>query len=71
MGRRPTGRPGLPSRTSPHGRWLGAGAAPNDRGHLGGWVVNSQGIKPGNRMPPVEVDAEDLPDLLTYLQSLE
>jgi cytochrome c oxidase subunit 2 len=52
-------------------RWLGAGAAPNDRGHLGGWIVNSQGLKPGNHMPPVEVEADDLSDMLTYLQSLE
>ena len=50
---------------------LGAGVAPNDRGHLGGWVVNSQGLKPGNEMPPTEVNAEDLPSLLTYLESLE
>jgi cytochrome c oxidase subunit 2 len=50
---------------------LGAGAAPNDRGHLGGWVVNSQSLKPGNLMPPVEVDARQLPELLTYLESLE
>lgn len=50
---------------------LGAGVAPNDRGHLGGWVVNSQTLKPGNPMPPVEVDASELSDLLTYLQSLE
>ncbi|MBW3603496.1 MAG: cytochrome c oxidase subunit II [Actinobacteria bacterium] len=52
-------------------RWLGAGAAPNDRGHLGGWVVNPQSIKPGSTMPPVELDAEDLPVLLDYLESLE
>lgn len=52
-------------------RWLGAGAAPNDRGHLSGWVVNAQSLKPGNLMPPVEVPAERLPDLVTYLQSLE
>ncbi|CAN5258803.1 cytochrome c oxidase subunit II [soil metagenome] len=50
---------------------LGAGVAPNDRGHLGGWVVNSQALKPGNLMPPVEVDARQLPELLTYLESLE
>ncbi len=50
---------------------LGAGAAPNDRGHLGGWVVNAQNLKPGNHMPPVEVEAADLPDLLAYLESLE
>lgn len=52
-------------------RWLGAGAAPNDRGHLGGWVVNSQALKPGNAMPPVEIDGDDLSNLLIYLESLE
>jgi cytochrome c oxidase subunit 2 len=53
-------------------RWsIGAGAAPNDPGHLGGWIVNSQTIKPGNAMPPQPVSAQDLPDLLAYLQSLK
>ncbi|HEX6257674.1 MAG TPA: cytochrome c oxidase subunit II [Euzebyales bacterium] len=52
-------------------RWLGAGAAPNDRGHLAGWIVNAQTLKPGNAMPPMEIDAEDLSALLDYLQSLE
>jgi cytochrome c oxidase subunit 2 len=50
---------------------LGAGAAPNDRGHLGGWVVNSQALKPGNPMPPIEIEAGQLSNLLTYLESLE
>lgn len=50
---------------------LGAGVAPNDRGHLGGWVVNAQNLKPGNEMPPVEISGERLPDLLDYLESLE
>ena len=50
---------------------LGAGAAPNDRGHLAAWVVNSQAIKPGNPMPPIEIDAGQLSDLVTYLESLE
>ena len=50
---------------------LGAGAAPNDRGHLGGWTVNSQSLKPGNPMPPIPVEADALLDLLTYLESLE
>lgn len=50
---------------------LGAGAAPNDRGHLAGWVVNSQALKPGNPMPPIEIEASELSDLLTYLESLE
>jgi cytochrome c oxidase subunit 2 len=50
---------------------LGAAAVPNTRGHLGGWVVNSQSIKPGNKMPPQKVSADDLPALLTYLEGLE
>ncbi|MDG6110203.1 cytochrome c oxidase subunit II [Dactylosporangium aurantiacum] len=60
-----------PDLTNLASRWsVGAGAAPNDRGHLGGWVVNSQTIKPGNRMPPQPVAAQELPDLLDYLQTL-
>jgi cytochrome c oxidase subunit 2 len=61
-----------PDLTTVGSRWsIGAGAAPNDAGHLGGWVVNSQTIKPGNAMPPQPVSAQDLPDLLAYLQSLK
>jgi cytochrome c oxidase subunit 2 len=46
------------------------GAAPNDTGHLGGWIANSQTIKPGNAMPPQPVPAADLPALIAYLQTL-
>ena len=61
-----------PDLTTIGSRWsIGAGAAPNDTGHLGGWIVNSQTIKPGNAMPPQPVSAQDLPDLLAYLQSLK
>ncbi|NES16917.1 cytochrome c oxidase subunit II [Micromonospora sp. PPF5-17] len=53
-------------------RWsIGAGAVPNDGGHLGGWIANSQTVKPGNYMPPQPVDAGRLPDLIAYLQSLK
>ena len=44
---------------------------PNSRGHLSGWVVDSQAIKPGNRMPPMSISPEDLQALLDYLQSLK
>jgi cytochrome c oxidase subunit II len=49
---------------------LAAGTLPNTRDHLGEWVLNSQSIKPGNRMPPNPLPQEDLQDLLTYLRSL-
>ncbi|MEX2536402.1 MAG: cytochrome c oxidase subunit II [Trueperaceae bacterium] len=50
---------------------LGAGTVANNRGNLGGWIVNSQAIKPGNRMPPMYLESEDLQVLLAYLESLE
>lgn len=52
-------------------RTLGAGILPNTRGHLGGWIVNAQSVKPGNRMPPTVVRSEDLNALLAYLESLK
>ena len=49
---------------------LGAGSIANNRGNLSGWIVNSQAIKPGNRMPPMYLEADDLQALLAYLESL-
>ena len=49
---------------------LAAGTLPNTRGHLGGWVANSQSIKPGNRMPPNALAPGDLQAVLTYVRSL-
>jgi cytochrome c oxidase subunit 2 len=49
---------------------LAAGAMPNNRGHLAGWIANSQSIKPGNRMPPNALTADDLQAVLAYVQSL-
>ncbi|CAN5809740.1 cytochrome c oxidase subunit II [soil metagenome] len=51
-------------------RTLGAGTVPNRRGNLAGWVVDPQGIKPGNLMPPTPLDGEELNRLLQYLESL-
>jgi cytochrome c oxidase subunit II len=50
---------------------IGAGTLENTRGNLAGWVVDSQKIKPGNRMPPNNIDPQDLQALLDYLQSLK
>jgi cytochrome c oxidase subunit II len=52
-------------------RTIGAGILPNTRGNLGGWIVNSQTVKPGNRMPPQPLTAEELQALLAYLDSLK
>jgi cytochrome c oxidase subunit 2 len=51
-------------------RTIAAGTLPNTRGHLAGWIVDPQGIKPGVRMPANQLDPRDLHALLTYLESL-
>lgn len=50
---------------------LGAGVLPNTPGNLAGWIIDSQAIKPGNRMPPMYIEGEDLQALLAYMATLE
>ena len=52
-------------------RTLGAGTLPNERGHLGGWITDPQATKPGNLMPPTPLSAQELLDLIDYLEGLE
>ena len=56
----------LASRTT-----IAAGTLPNTRGNLGGWIVDSQGVKPGNYMPPTNIPSEQIQPLLDYLGSLK
>lgn len=51
-------------------RTLAAGAVPNTRGHLGGWITHPQAIKPGSLMPNIHLSAEELRALLAYLETL-
>jgi cytochrome c oxidase subunit 2 len=51
-------------------RTIAACAAPNTAGHLAGWVLDPQRIKPGAKMPANRMNAEDLLNLLAYLRSL-
>jgi cytochrome c oxidase subunit 2 len=50
---------------------IAAGSLPNSMGHLGGWVVDPQGIKPGVIMPQQNLSADDLQAVLEYLESLK
>jgi cytochrome c oxidase subunit 2 len=50
---------------------IAAGTLPNTREHLAQWIVNSQSVKPGNRMPPIPVAGNELNALLDYVQSLK
>lgn len=51
-------------------RTLAAATVPNNRGWLGGWVMDPQSIKPGSRMPSNDMRPDELQALLAYLQSL-
>jgi cytochrome c oxidase subunit 2 len=50
---------------------IAAGTLPNTRDNLTKWILDSQAIKPGNRMPPNSLNSDDLGALLDYLQSLQ
>jgi cytochrome c oxidase subunit 2 len=50
---------------------IGAGTVPNTRDNLGGWIIDAQSIKPGSRMPPVQLDPKELQALIAYLESLK
>lgn len=51
---------------------LGAGILPNNQGTMAGWIADSQGLKPGNRMPSYPVlTGQELRDAAAYLDSLK
>ena len=51
-------------------RTIAAATLPNTPGYLAGWIADSQRLKPGNHMPPNLLPADDLLDLVSYLESL-
>lgn len=50
---------------------IAAGTLENTVGNLEAWISDPQAIKPGAKMPPTALDAEQLQALVAYLQSLE
>lgn len=52
-------------------RSIGAGTYPMTRGHLYGWVADPQAAKPGNRMPVVGLEPNELHAVVAYLESLK
>ena len=51
-------------------RSIGAGTLPHTRENLAVWIANSQAVKPGNRMPPMPLPADDFRALLDYMETL-
>lgn len=50
---------------------IAAGKIPNTRGHLAGWILDPQRIKPGVLMPPNQLKSDELHALISYLESLK
>lgn len=51
-------------------RTIAAGTLPNTRGHLAGWILDPQRIKPGSHMPSTRLAPGELHALLAYLETL-
>jgi len=49
---------------------LAAGVLPNTRGNLGGWITDTQNVKPGALMPATRMPPQDLHALLDFLETL-
>jgi cytochrome c oxidase subunit II len=52
-------------------RSLAAGALQNNPDNMRSWLANPQAIKPGNRMPIVALEGEQLDALVAYLETLQ
>jgi cytochrome c oxidase subunit 2 len=50
---------------------IAAATLPNTPGNRAGWIADSQGIKPGNHMPPNPLNPRDFQALLAYPGSLQ
>lgn len=50
---------------------VGAGTLSNTLEHIQRWIRDPQVIKPGTRMPPIEINDNDLWALTAYLESLK
>jgi cytochrome c oxidase subunit II len=49
---------------------IAAATIPNRKGYLGGWILDPQHVKPGNKMPALELTGPDFKALLDYLETL-
>jgi cytochrome c oxidase subunit 2 len=49
---------------------LAAGTLPNTPDRLALWISDPQHVKPGSRMPPTELNAQQLQDIVSYLETL-
>lgn len=51
-------------------RTLAAGVLRNSKGALAGWIANPQALKPGNRMPRIDLPPDEFHAILAYVDGL-
>jgi cytochrome c oxidase subunit 2 len=51
-------------------RDLGAGTVTNTPGNLAAWILDSQSLKPGNKMPAIQLSGKEVNAVVAYLRSL-
>ena len=56
---------------SPAAGRIAAGALPMSEGNLYGWVADPQSIKPGNKMPTIGLEPDELHAVVAYLETLK
>jgi cytochrome c oxidase subunit II len=52
-------------------KYIAAGLLENTRGSLAAWIADPQTLKPGNNMPMVPLNAEELRSISAYLAGLK
>ena len=52
-------------------RTLAAGTLPMDRSNLAAWITDPQSIKPGSKMPTMELTGDQLNAIAAYLENLK
>jgi cytochrome c oxidase subunit 2 len=50
---------------------IAAGTLPNTVGSMHAWVADPQGVKPGNNMPYIGLNADELHAVVAYLETLK
>jgi cytochrome c oxidase subunit 2 len=52
-------------------RTIAAGTMPMGEGNLYGWIADPQSIKPGTKMPTIDLEPKDLHAVVAYLETLQ
>jgi cytochrome c oxidase subunit 2 len=50
---------------------IAADTLPNRVGYLSGWIADPQHVKPGSKMPRLNIDGQDLAQVRNYLETLD